>query len=58
MANTLRSGHLLTYRATRHVAFLSSRCTTAATVDYLIETKLPPEGTVCDDEPATPAAPQ
>jgi len=55
LASTLRSGHLLTYRATRHVAFLSSRCVTAAIVTYFIEGVLPPESTVCDDEPATPA---
>ncbi|WP_157751482.1 alpha/beta fold hydrolase [Actinoplanes derwentensis] len=55
LAATLDSGHLLTYRANRHVAFLSSRCASAVMVDYLIGTALPSDGVVCDDEPATPA---
>jgi pimeloyl-ACP methyl ester carboxylesterase len=48
-ARQLSSGHLLTRRASGHVAYTRSACVTAAVDRYLVSGALPPAGHVCAD---------
>jgi pimeloyl-ACP methyl ester carboxylesterase len=49
VAHTLVDGHLVTFEGDGHTAWFSSRCVRDAGAAYLVEGKLPDDGTTCTD---------
>ena len=47
LANMLGVGEVLTWDGDGHTAYPQTTCITNAVDDYLVNLKLPPEGTVC-----------